>query len=280
MYGTHQSQATGTRLPPVGSVVRLGGLSSVQELNGAIGTVLGPMKDNGRLPVRLLSPPAAVAGWPGGVWAWPNNLTELPPGTVAAVYLHGSVILPACTDVFAYQSNGTAQVVRGLRTAAATGNLPAGWQRCEVATMLGLPLALLELTPWSEPVPGGRSIAVYLLVDPVSASVFVWLWVQGLGSVLVARTDGLHFTTEEMAQLDDYNMHLMDLWSEFTDDARRKALTKQAFRSFVRSEAADATLRTERLAALAAYRATGGSGCEDRVLSSHFVWTKDQRGMR
>ena len=55
---------------------------------------------------------------------------------------------------------------------------------------------------------------------------------HGIGPVLVARTDGVDFTTDDMAALHHYNKHLMDVWSEFTDRKRRKALTAAAFRAF------------------------------------------------
>jgi|APGre2960657444_1045066.scaffolds.fasta_scaffold01326_4 hypothetical protein len=48
-------------------------------LNGAIGRVTGPLSDTGRLPVVLLSPPAACRAFPGGVKVRPSSVRPRQP---------------------------------------------------------------------------------------------------------------------------------------------------------------------------------------------------------
>lgn len=169
-------QATPSQCPSAGSVVRLDGLGAALELNGAIGRVTGPAEEDGRLPVRLRSPAEAVASRPAGVRVRPANLTELPAGAAAAVQLFGTRMYPACTTAFGCRADEDEAGGRGggggsSSSGSGGGLLPAGWQRCEVPALLGLPLALLQLAPEASscsPPGHNESMAVLLLIDTVS----------------------------------------------------------------------------------------------------------------
>lgn len=118
-----------------------------------------PNDTNGRFPVRLLSPPSAVAQHPGGVRVRESNLERAPDGVVAAALLVGMSAIPAWScrpTVGAPCDWGPA--CRGLTS----------WRPCAVANMLGLPLAYCQLAPRAR--QSMESLGVYLTVDPVTGA--------------------------------------------------------------------------------------------------------------
>jgi hypothetical protein len=160
--GAAAALATGTR-------VRVEGLQAAAELNGAIGVVIGePQPDTGRVPVRVLGRP----GGPGGILARPANLAALPPQR--AVKVRGSEAVEALL---------TRQQARQL----AEGEDPP-WRACRVPALLGLPLALRQLAPTRR--LQSEHVAVYMMVDPVTGFAPDWVQMNGLGEVLLARSDG------------------------------------------------------------------------------------------
>ncbi|PNH07307.1 hypothetical protein TSOC_006258 [Tetrabaena socialis] len=236
-----QLKAMVTKGPPPehGSVVRLVGLTAASELNGAIGQVVREADgDDGRLPVKLRSPAAAVASKPGGVRVRLANLEALPLGAVEAVLLFGALVSPT------YALGFGSQLAQGQRQQGTvdSSTLPDGWRRCEVPALLGLPLALFPLASNGSagPLPGNNekgsdeSMAVFLLIDPASGFAPTDVQLGGLGPVLVARTDGKDFTPKELLQLHSYNQLLMQRWDRLAPHELGRALTPSAFNAFVR----------------------------------------------
>lgn len=117
----------------IGTRVRLHGLETAAQLNGAIGFVSGD-PDGERLPVLLAGPAAAAR--PAGIKARPTNLEPLPPQL--GVQVEGGDVQPMPL---------TAQQVRACCSGGSSGGLP--WRLCKVPGMLGVPLALLQLAPTS-----------------------------------------------------------------------------------------------------------------------------------
>jgi hypothetical protein len=72
------------------------------------------------------------------------------------------------------------------------GSLRCGsWISCQVPTMLGIPLAMLRLAPTTQSTRlQWECAATYMLVDPSSGFAPGWVQMNGLGEVLLARTDG------------------------------------------------------------------------------------------
>eukprot|EP00798_Chlamydomonas_sp_ICE-L_P001594 gene1594-32982_t len=161
------------------SRVRLKGLSK-EVLNGAEGFVWGDLvEDKGRWPVMLTEPAGAVAAHPDGVNVKPENMDKLP--LQKAVELYG-------VDMKA-------------------GYLPEHEAGCCTGLREGTPKASQE------------SMAVYLMIDPVSGFAPPEIQMRGLGK----------------GDLHEYNGHLMDVWEEFESDMDREvALTPAAFQTFMR----------------------------------------------
>eukprot|EP00798_Chlamydomonas_sp_ICE-L_P016013 gene16013-22150_t len=59
-----------------------------------------------------------------------------------------------------------------------------------------------------------ESMAVYLMIDPVTGFAPLQVQMEGLGKVLLARQDGRDFDEEALGDLHQYNSHLMEIWTE------------------------------------------------------------------
>jgi len=160
--------------PTAGSRVRVANLQSAQELNGAIGVVVGaPDEATGRLPVVLLGP--AGRARPQGIKAKPANLDLLPA--------------QRCVKLFGLQ---TQQMQLNAEQQLELAGCHAGrltWKDCPVPSLLGVPLALKRLAPHL-PRPNFEQPAVLLLMDPLTGFAPMDVQFSGLGEVLLARTDG------------------------------------------------------------------------------------------
>ncbi|KAF8060316.1 hypothetical protein HT031_004852 [Scenedesmus sp. PABB004] len=93
------------------------------------------------------------------------------------------------------------------------------WITCPVPVLLGLPLALQQLAPtnfntrvkFEQP-------AVFLLIDPKSGFAPPWVQLDGLGEVLLARTDGVDFTVPELWEVQQYLDHLINRYKDWLAD--------------------------------------------------------------
>ena len=120
-----------------------------------------------------------------------------------------------------------------------TSQVPS-WRKLPIPTMLGLPLAMRQLEPHAprSSRPSNESPGVYLVTDPQSGFAPPEILMGGLGPVILARTDGQDFTHSQWWKLHDYNCHLMDSFGDWLDagaagdQARRQALTPQAFQAY------------------------------------------------
>lgn len=172
-------RAHATCTPPrVGRRVQLKGLQARPELNGSAGEVVGHNEAGERFAVKLTSPPSAVAAQPEGVRVKAGNLEVLPPRAARAVLLSG----PHMGAAFAF----------GTRASD-------GWVRCAVPALLGLPLAYRRMGFGQQ--LDNEQLAVLLCIDPITGLAPAEIQANGLGTVLVARTDGKDFTTDVNEQL-------------------------------------------------------------------------------
>lgn len=137
-----------SKTPPKGSRVRIDGLQSAQDLNGAVGIVVDAVDAaTGRIPVKLTG--QAATSRPDGIKVKPANLSLLPPQR--GVRLLGSKA--AAVDL----------------SAELLGVTTSKWRSCPVPKLLGIPLSLMQLAPtthstrvqWEQP-------AVLMLMDPKS----------------------------------------------------------------------------------------------------------------
>ncbi|KAF6257436.1 hypothetical protein COO60DRAFT_1227797 [Scenedesmus sp. NREL 46B-D3] len=120
------------------------------------------------------------------------------------------------------------------------------WRNCPVPTLLGIPLALKQLAPTTY---GNRvkreQPAVLMLMDPKSGFAPAWVQLNGLGEVLLARTDGENLTVDELWQLHDYNCKLLDRYSCWCEEGdtrevvaqRTAALTPSAYAQYTSNRA-------------------------------------------
>jgi hypothetical protein len=70
-------------------------------------------------------------------------------------------------------------------------NSSSGWRKCPVPTLLGIPLAMKQLAPTTAATrPTFEQPAVFMLIDPLSGFAPPDVQINGLGEVLLARTDG------------------------------------------------------------------------------------------
>uniref|UniRef100_A0A383WMD6 Uncharacterized protein n=1 Tax=Tetradesmus obliquus TaxID=3088 RepID=A0A383WMD6_TETOB len=98
-------------------------------------------------------------------------------------------------------------------------NSSSGWRKCQVPALLGVPLAMKQLAPTTAATrPTFEQPAVFLLMDPRSGFAPPDVQQNGLGEVLLARTDGKDYTVTELWQLHEYNCHLMNRWGDWLED--------------------------------------------------------------
>ena len=83
--------------------------------------------------------------------------------------------------------------------AAACAALTGGWKRCPVPTLLGIPLAMLQL-PSIGPKPDSEQLAVWLTISRETGLAPPEVQ-QGLGPVLVACTDGADLTDTQLVSI-------------------------------------------------------------------------------
>jgi hypothetical protein len=158
--------------------VTVTGLEKRPELNGALGVITGAADvDTGRIPVHL---PGAQKR--DGILIKPGNL--LPAAPQVAVRLEG-------IKAVAVQLNEEQTLQLHWGGPAPYGRRSHGWMSCRVPSMLGLPLALKQLAPTTHATRlDFEQPAVLLLIDPSSGYAPGWVQIDGLGPILVARTDG------------------------------------------------------------------------------------------
>ena len=208
-------------------------LTAQHALNGHVGFVIGvPLSESGNIPVQFWT--SRVRDRPK--FKVPLRLLDLLPAA-KAVIIRGDHLMQA----YAPPNIGFGLIPTGfdwkprepsLCERALTG-LPI---RCLIAARLGLPLVLLQL---SSPCPpySDESMAVKLLADPESGFAPSFVHIDGLGNVMVARSDGEDFTLQDMLKLHRYNEHLMSRWDSFTETpdgraARDAALSPAAYQAF------------------------------------------------
>ncbi|GBF98577.1 hypothetical protein Rsub_11302 [Raphidocelis subcapitata] len=212
--------------PIAGTRVRLAGLVSRPDLNGRLGVVVDSEEATaqGRVAVELYARDPAAAAAPESVCAKAANLEPLPPQP--AVEIRGSQV--------------TAAQLSGERSQALARGRGRGWMDCPVPELLGLPIKMLRLgTPRLQ----NESLATYLLVSPSHGFAPNDVQANGLGAVVVARSDGEAITPDEVWSLHNYMCNLMDEWPKWLDDPegtreeKRRALTPAAFRAFTENNA-------------------------------------------
>ncbi|KAG1671805.1 hypothetical protein FOA52_000182 [Chlamydomonas sp. UWO 241] len=95
------------------------------------------------------------------------------------------------------------------------------WRRCPMANQFGIPLMLLQLAPTTaqhvQNRPNGYSENPAFLMlsttdDGLAPPEFQ---INGVGPVLLARTDGVEFTVDDMWHLHDYQSRLMDYFPDW-----------------------------------------------------------------
>lgn len=99
-------------------------------------------------------------------------------------------------------------------------NSSSGWRKCQVPALLGVPLAMKQLAPTTAATrPTFEQPAVFLLMDPRSGFAPPDVQQNGLGEVLLARTDG-----ERTAQHQPYTLICSCTGSRFQLAASYSAL--------------------------------------------------------
>jgi hypothetical protein len=78
-----------------------------------------------------------------------------------------------------------------LELASSSSRSSSGWRSCPVPELLGIPLVMKQLAPTTAANrPTFEQPAVFLLMDPVTGFAPPEVQMNGLGEVLLARTDG------------------------------------------------------------------------------------------
>lgn len=154
----------------VGSRAKLGNLQTAPELNGSIVIVVGDTDATGRVPVKLTGQHAAAR--PQGIRVKQQNLVAI-LGPQQAVNLYGFKASDA-------------------QLSTRDSQFTDKWMQCPVPNLLGVPLVMKQLAPTTTATrPDNESPAVYLMIDPVSGFAPNWIQLNGLGEVLLARSDGM-----------------------------------------------------------------------------------------
>lgn len=192
----------------VGRTVVLDRLSKAS-LNGAVGSCRGFDAASGRYEVLLTSPPEAVSAHPHGLKVKPENIFEASPevasaAEAAAATAVGRAQNPPQQGIVLRGWDAEAAAVSHA-DAAACSSLTGGWRRCPVPTLLGIPIAVLPLVGGAGTAQGrvlDEVMGVGLMIDPVTGFAPTDILMNGLGRVLIARTDGVSFTTTELVRTD------------------------------------------------------------------------------
>jgi hypothetical protein len=168
-----------------GKRVNVTGLAKRPELNGALGVIVGAADaGTGRIPVHLITD-QEPQGPRNGILIKPDNLQPAAPQI--AVRLEGIKAVElqlSAEDTLKLHINGPARY--GERSSS-------GWMSCRVPSMLGLPLTIKQLAPTTHDSRlRFEQPAVLLLINPGSGFAPDWVQWDGLGPILVARSDGEH----------------------------------------------------------------------------------------
>ncbi len=115
---------------------------------------------------------------------------------------------------------------------AVTGN----WMGCPVPKLLGVPLAIKIIDRSRR--SSDERIAVFMLADEKTGLAPMDFQRNGVGVVVMARTDGQDLTETNIRELNNYLHSLMDLWPELDltqprDRAQlQKALSVEEYNKF------------------------------------------------